>query len=115
MFLQHIKNLRTWSEKSNKKYNYPIYAKKLGVNLWSPGPWANFFILSGANLGIIISTSVKIGCHGIKHDVLSCIYTPYKRYIGGLPCGTVVKNPPANAGDMGSSPGQGRDHMPQSN
>ena len=29
--------------------------------------------------------------------------------------GAVVKNPPANAGDMGSSPGLGRSHMPQSN
>ena len=29
--------------------------------------------------------------------------------------GTVVKNPPASAGDMGSSPGPGRSHMPQSN
>ena len=26
--------------------------------------------------------------------------------------GAVVKNPPANAGDMGSSPGPGRSHMP---
>ena len=31
------------------------------------------------------------------------------------PAGTVVKNPPANAGDTGSSPGPGRSHMPQSN
>ena len=30
----------------------------------------------------------------------------------GFPGGTVVKNPPANAGDMGSSPGPGRSHMP---
>ena len=29
----------------------------------------------------------------------------------GFPGGTVVKNPPANAGDMGSSPGPGRYHM----
>ena len=29
--------------------------------------------------------------------------------------GAVVKNPPANAGDMGSSPGPGRSHMSQSN
>ena len=29
--------------------------------------------------------------------------------------GAVVKNPPANAGDMGSSPGPGRFHMPWSN
>ena len=33
----------------------------------------------------------------------------------GSPGGTVVKNPPTNAGDMGSSPGLGRPHMPWSN
>ena len=33
----------------------------------------------------------------------------------GFLSGTVVKNPPANAGDTGSSPGLGRSHMPQSN
>ena len=32
-----------------------------------------------------------------------------------FPGGAVVKNPPANAGDMGSIPGPGRSHMPQSN
>ena len=29
--------------------------------------------------------------------------------------GGVVKNPPANAGDTGSSPGPGRSHIPRSN
>ena len=29
--------------------------------------------------------------------------------------GAVVKKPPANAGDMGLSPGPGRSHMPWSN
>ena len=33
----------------------------------------------------------------------------------GFPRGPVVKNPPADAGDMGSIPGQGRSHMPQGN
>ena len=33
----------------------------------------------------------------------------------GFPGGAVVKNPPANAGDMVSSVGPGRSHMPQSN
>ena len=33
----------------------------------------------------------------------------------GFPGGAVVKNPPANAEDMGSSPGLGRSHMPRSN
>ena len=32
-----------------------------------------------------------------------------------FPDGTVVQNPPANAGDTGSSPGPGRSHMPWSN
>ena len=32
-----------------------------------------------------------------------------------FPGGTVIKNPPANAGDTGSSPGPGRSHMPWSN
>ena len=32
-----------------------------------------------------------------------------------FPGGAVVKNPPASAGDTGSSPGPGRSHMPQSN
>ena len=39
----------------------------------------------------------------------------FKRVHGGFPGGTVVKNPPANAGDMGSSPGPVRSHMPRSN
>ena len=32
-----------------------------------------------------------------------------------FPGGTVDKNPPANAGDVGSSPGPGRSYMPRSN
>ena len=35
--------------------------------------------------------------------------------LGDFPGGAVVKNPPANAGDMGSSPGPGRSHMLRSN
>ena len=33
----------------------------------------------------------------------------------GFPGGAVVKNPPANAGDTGLSPGLGRSHMPWGN
>ena len=38
-----------------------------------------------------------------------------KQHPGGFPGGAVVKNPPANAGDTGLSPGPGRSHMTQSN
>ena len=37
-----------------------------------------------------------------------------KNAVLDFPGGSVVKNPPANAGDTGSSPGLGRSHMPQS-
>ena len=32
-----------------------------------------------------------------------------------FPGGAVVENPPATAGDTGSSPAQGRSYMPQNN
>ena len=38
-----------------------------------------------------------------------------KAPISGFPGGAVVENLPADAGDVGSSPGLGRSHMPQSN
>ena len=40
---------------------------------------------------------------------------PLKKFVKGFLGGTVVKNPPANARDTGSSPGPGRSHMPWSN
>ena len=43
-------------------------------------------------------------------------YISFSRTYGmGFPGGAVVENLPANAGDMGSSPGLGRSHMPRSN
>ena len=38
----------------------------------------------------------------------------FECHVRGFPGGTVVKNPPANAGDMGLSHGWGRSHMPWS-
>ena len=38
-----------------------------------------------------------------------------KTTMRGFPGGAVVKNPPANTADTGSSPGPGRSHMPWSN
>ena len=37
-----------------------------------------------------------------------------KSHQRGFPRGTVVKNPPANAGDTGLIPGLGRSHRPWS-
>ena len=40
---------------------------------------------------------------------------PIEKIPGGFPGGLVVKNPPANVGDMGSCPGLERSHMLQGN
>ena len=40
--------------------------------------------------------------------------TRLRKEVRGFPGGAVVKNLPANAGGMGSSPGLGRSHMPRS-
>ena len=51
-----------------------------------------------------------------KHNILSIkVLISKTRQKGTYPGGTVVKNPPANAGDTGSIPGLGKSHMPQSN
>ena len=47
----------------------------------------------------------------IKHQICK----DQKSNNGGIPGGTVVKDPPANAGDTGSIPGLGRSHMQWSN
>ena len=69
--------------------------------------------------GRIITTST---CHAVAGSFLRgprlswSHYVPYlKTGSGGFPGGAVVENPPANAGDTGSSPGLGRSHMPRSN
>ena len=51
-----------------------------------------------------------------KYSMISLTYGILKNpRTWGFPGGAVVKNPPANAGDTGSSPGPGRSHMLRSN
>ena len=49
---------------------------------------------------------------GFKTTVLKMLKELKER---DFPGGAVVKNPPATAGNTGSSPGPGRSHMPWSN
>ena len=56
------------------------------------------------------------GDHDLEKQGVEGLRTQASELEGlGFPGGTVVKNPPANAGDTGSSPGPGRSHMPRSN
>ena len=60
-----------------------------------------------------------------SHMGSTCLFTNYpplkvkpielRIFALGFPGGAVVESLPANAGDMGSSPGLGRSHMPRSN
>ena len=45
-----------------------------------------------------------------KKEIIK-ILKELRKAIEDFPGGSVVKNPPANAGDMGLSPGPGRSHM----
>ena len=65
------------------------------------------------DLGIIILSEVSHTEKDKYHDVTHMWNLIFKNE--GFPCGAVVENLPANAGDMGSSPGLGRSHMPWSN
>ena len=50
-----------------------------------------------------------------KNSQKGMMTTRRLQYHRDFPGAAVVENPPANAGDMGSSPGPGRSHTPQSN
>ena len=56
-----------------------------------------------------VSTSWK-GCQRIRGHLCG-----FKTTARDFPGGAVVKNPPANAGDTGLTPGPGRSHVPRSN
>ena len=55
------------------------------------------------------------GTRSRMHAATKSSHAASKKFTWGFPGGAVVKNPPASAGDMGSSPGPGRFHMLRSN
>ena len=57
----------------------------------------------------------NIGLHKKQEKSQINNLTYHLKKLEGFPGGAVVKNPPANEGDTGSSPGPGRSHMPWSN
>ena len=69
-------------------------------------PWLRLCTSNAGGAGLIPGQGTEIP-HALWHGQK----TPKNR---DFPGGAVVKNPPANAGDTGSSPGPGRSHMPRS-
>ena len=69
-------------------------------------------LVLGSGCKYRLSLAERLDCtETIINPLLADTSKPYQGFSGG----TVVKNLPADAGDMGSSPGLGRYHMPRSN
>ena len=72
--------------------------------------------MKSINLYVELLTSsreIKLKYEDIRH-LFQFVQTSAlkKKYIVGFPGGSVVKNPPVNAGGTGSIPGPGRSYMP---
>ena len=64
---------------------------------------------------VYIYIYIYIVCMHIYPRMYKQTYICTQEKYRDFPGGTVVKNPPANAGDTGSSPGPGRSHVHWSN
>ena len=73
------------------------------------------FVASRGYSSLRCAVIFKMSDENKPQEQISCKWDSFKMRLGGFPGGAVVKNPPANAGDMGSSPGPGRSHMLRSN
>ena len=76
-------------------------------------------ILQAEGRGYLMESWIYTGTNATRNRLVNKFFLTFEITLkangGGFPVGAVVKNPPANAGDMGSSPGPGRSHMPRSN
>ena len=69
-------------------------------------------LVLGSGCKYRLSLAERLDCtETIINPLLADTSKPYQGFSGGA----VAKNPPANAGVTGSSPGPGRSHMPRSN
>ena len=112
-----------------QNFLYILLEKIIVLTLFFLSPW-HIWPLTGASV-LIVAPWLQYDCRGascpnqVPHRKKK--YKGQKRHLSQLsqphlkssprnfPGGAVVKNPPANAGDMGLSHGPGRSHMPQNN
>ena len=80
------------------------------------GSFSKYF--SVTLLVIVTKVNIHKWNHAENTGCSYCLHTEFadlKTMFRDFPGGAVVGNPPANAGDTGSSPGPGRPHMLRSN
>ena len=82
---------------------------------WGETKGHSFFCTFLAGMLRFTEEKVHVVKGGLQGERISELCRLIKDKGEGFPGGAVVKNPPANAGDTGSSPGRGRSHMPRSN
>ena len=82
--------------------------KKIKQDIWTDGFMSFHYFVNRKYMHTVQSSK------GTKEEEWTNILF-LKILSRGFPGGAVVKNPPANAGDTGSSPGPGRSHMLRSN
>ena len=76
---------------------------------------ASLALLSLRGDETVLDLEKGAGCKSIGRSLNVPELHTFKCHFGGFPVGSVVKNLPANAGDTGSIPGQGRSYMRWSN
>ena len=85
------------------------------MNAWKPVVRAYDGILlnNQKGVGVVVHVEAMLSKQELNsHRIyIKCLYTSLN--FRDFPGGAVVKNPPANAGDTGSSSGPGRSHMPR--
>ena len=86
------------------------------LGVWSLTHWTTREVSWGPLLEMPREESgVGLPLHSPEWSVTHSLATADKNCLWDFPGGAVVKNLPANAGDMGSLPGPGRSHMQWSN
>ena len=92
---------------------FPEHAIKASTHVTSSSAmtFLNLALLNNAMINYEITALICM----YVNECTTVKFCNLKTLLKGFPGGTVVKNPPANAGDMGSSPGPGRSHRLQSN
>ena len=63
-------------------------------------------ILKNPEQWVVLGEEIRKG-HRLERDFTLYPFTIFKNHLRDFPGGPVVKNPPCNAGEVGSIPGQG--------